>query len=139
MHMAKPLGRPTKFNDAVARIILEQLKDVPIEKFACSIAKIHPDTLENWKEANPIFSLEVESAKAIGQRKSIQKLDDKDPHKILLASDYNTWKQRTENQQDIKVLILKKELMGELSEQELIDLTQQELLKIEGHVQTKKS
>lgn len=136
MVVPKPVGRPTKKNDAVVRVILEQLKDIPIEKYACGIAKISHDTLQAWKEADPNFSLEVDSAKAIGQRKSIQKLDDKDPHKILLASDYNTWKQRTETQQDIKVLVLKKALIGEFTEEELIKLTQSELKKIEGHVQT---
>lgn len=129
-NMANPVGRPTKKTDAVVRVILEQLKDIPIEKFACNIAKVSHDAFEEWKKNDPGFALEVDSAKAIGQRKSIQKLDDKDPHKILLASDYNTWKQRTENQQEIKVLILKKELLGELSEQELIAYTEQELLKI---------
>lgn len=134
MIVANPVGRPTKKNDAVVRVILEQLRRRPIEKHACNIAKIDQDTLKAWKDCDPNFSLEVESAKAIGQQDLIDKLGEKDPHKVLLASDYNTWKQRTENQQEVKVLILKKELMGELTEQQLIELTQNELKLLEGNV-----
>lgn len=138
MHVANPVGRPTKKTDAVVRVILEQLKDIPIEKYACNIAKVSHDAFEEWKRRDPGFALEVDSAKAIGQRKSIQKLDDKDPHKILLASDYNTWKNRTENQVDVKVLILKKELLGEMTESQLIEYTEKELEKLkEAHVQNK--
>lgn len=126
------MGRPSKKSDAVVRIILDQLKLVPVEKIACGYAKISHDTLQRWKEADPDFCLEIESAKAIGSGKYIDKLGDKDPHKILKAADYETWKDRTENQQDIKVLILKKEIMGELSEQELIDYTEQEIKKLKG-------
>ena len=135
MIVAKESGRPTKRTDVRARIILEQLRKIPIEKYACGIAKLSHDTLKRWKDEDPDFALEIESAKAIGQKPWIEKLSDKDPHKGLLASDYGTWKQRTENQQEIKVLVLKKELLGEFSEQELIELTQEEIKKIDVHNQ----
>ncbi len=132
--MTRPVGPPTKKTDARIRIIIDQLKRVPIEKYACNFAKIHPETLKRWKDEDPELCLEIEAAKSIGQNPLIEKLGEKDPHKVLLASDYETWKQRTENQQDIKVLILKKELLGEMTEQQLIELTQQELKKLEGKV-----
>lgn len=123
-------GRPSKISDARVRIIIDQLKLVPIEKIACGHAKISHDTLQRWKEADPELCLEIDNAKSIGSGKYIDKLGDKDPHKILKAADYDTWKDRTESQHDVRVLILKKELLGELTEQELIEYTEKELKKL---------
>ena len=130
MIVANPVGPPSKKTDTRIRIIIEQLKRIPIEKYACNIAKIHPDTLQRWKNEDPELCLEIEHAKSIGQNPLIEKLGDKDPHKVLKASDYETWKDRTENQLDVKMLVIKKELIGELSEQQLIEYTENELKKL---------
>lgn len=60
-------GRPSKFSDERARIIIEALKNKRSLKIASRFAKVDDDTVRNWMDKNPEFSLEVEYAQAVAK------------------------------------------------------------------------
>lgn len=87
----RKVGRPTKKTDERRNIILNEIQQVPINKIACQAAKIDPKTLERWLADDPEFCLEFQYFKSIGQRKLIDDVSRQDPHKILKASDRETF------------------------------------------------
>lgn len=95
-----PVGRPTKDSDTKRRIIIETLKEFPYLNQACKYAKIHRDTLRNWREKDPDFSSEIDFAIAIGI-KELEKLARlKEPWKLMKAADNETFRDKYEIEQE---------------------------------------
>ena len=56
-------GRPTKFNEDIAKKIIELLKSGKTNKQACEIIGITEPTFYNWQKSQPLFFYAVKEAK----------------------------------------------------------------------------
>ena len=57
-------GRPTKYSDTTAEIVLQALRAGLTKKDAALVAGVHPDTIDNWAKRNSDFSAKLARAEA---------------------------------------------------------------------------
>lgn len=65
----------SKKHPATTRVLLEAVRGGLPYKFAAKLAGIHIDTLKNWRTSDPLFSRELEAARAQFVQSHIKRID----------------------------------------------------------------
>lgn len=65
----------SKRQPAIARIVVEAVKGGLNQKFAAKLAGIHPDTLRDWRDSDPLFARELEAARAEFVQRHLKRID----------------------------------------------------------------
>lgn len=65
MSEPKPLGRPTKFNEALKEKMLQLFEKGKTDKQVAEIVGVHVRTIENWKGKHPDFLWALRESKQI--------------------------------------------------------------------------
>lgn len=122
------LGRPTKKVDARLEILLDALRDgMPIKR-ACDFAMISDDVFYKWVREDEVFAMNVKYARSYKIRGLLKEVTKKDPWKLLKSLDSEHFKDETH--QEIKWLMMKREIIGEIDDKELLTTIEQEMSKL---------
>jgi hypothetical protein len=60
---------------ATTRVLLEAIRNGLSQKFASKLAGIHPSTLKDWRDSDPLFARELEAARAEFVQKHVGRID----------------------------------------------------------------
>jgi len=65
----------SKKHPATTRVLLEAIRNGLNQRFAAKLAGIHPDTLRDWRDSDPLFARELEAARAQFVSKHVGNID----------------------------------------------------------------
>jgi hypothetical protein len=65
----------SKKHPVTTRVLLEAIRNGLNQRFAAKLAGVHPDTLRDWRDNDPLFARELEAARAQFVQKHVGNID----------------------------------------------------------------